>query len=466
MTNTIQQPLPVEVFLLRARETLGFTPDEDLAPYDDSLVCRYGKQLQSRYQRKLSNAKRRWEMEAQQAKEEAAFMVEMAELGVKVYPRSHFKENFPRVYKDFTSIRELQKFILASRLLQIRFSKAMSINQKFEAVYGLYCDLKTSPFAHYFLKMLPNQIIHNEKCHGEDPECWTNIMQICRIAFPKATKNDLDDYEFVMEYCEHYGATKDTFIATLVKGMEDGAADYYASRQQARSHLPIREQIRKLTNAEKKEINADTVWLYLDEVVSTPLVSLRLSDEELYYLGLAVQGYTIFVCKEADCANVLDVIHRFDGEDRWDVMELIAKKVDGNPDAWRMAMKNEAATSISPATFAGHAKQRTSTDTTCASLETTPCCAAGLGVVTGCGCTPIIERVKVQSCGVGSHTSFDPLVTGHVGRYRVKRVTGAVGVSIVVCFCVGVHHSSPTIIATNCKARTKNKMLNSALTPA
>lgn len=343
MTNTIQQPQPVEVFLLRARETLGFTPDEDLSPYDDSRVYRYGTRLQSRYQRKLSNTKRRWEMEAQQAMEEAAFMVEMAERGIQVYPRSHFKQYYPKFYKDCTSIRELQKFILVERLRQIRFSKAMSINQKLEAVFGLYCDLKSSPFADHFLNILSNYIIHNEKCHGEDPECWTNIMRICRIAFPKATKNDLDDYEFAIEYCEHYSATKDTFIATLVKGMENGVDDYYASRQQARAHLPIREQIRELTNAEKKEINADTVWLYLNHVVSKPMVSLRLSDEELYYLGPSWQGYTIFVCKEADCANVLDVIYRFDGEDRWDVMELIAKKVDGNPDAWRTAMKNEAA---------------------------------------------------------------------------------------------------------------------------
>jgi hypothetical protein len=342
MTNTIQQPLSFEVFLLRARETLGFTPDEDLAPYDDSRVYRYGTQLQSRYQRKSSNAKRRLEMEAKQAKEEAAFMVEMAERGVQVYPRSFFKQNFPKFYKDFTSICELQKFILVERLRQIRFSKAMSINQKLEAVYGFCCDLKTSPFAHHFLNILSNCIIHNEKCHGEDPECWTDVMSICRIAFPKATKNELDEYEFAIEYCEHYGATKDTFIATLVKGMENGVDDYFASRQQARAHLPIREQIRELTNVEKKEINADTVWLYLNEVVSTPLVSLKLSDEELYDLGRAVQGYTIFVCKEAECANVLDVIYRFDGDDSWGVMELIAKDVDGNPDAWRTAMKKEA----------------------------------------------------------------------------------------------------------------------------
>jgi hypothetical protein len=343
MTNTIQQPLPVEVFLLRARETLGFTPDEDLSPYDDSRVDRYGTQLQSRYQRKLSNAKRRREMEAQQAKEEAAFMVEMAERGVKVYPRSHFKQYYSRVYKDFTSIRGLQKFIFSNQLRQIRFSKAMSINQKLEAVYGLYCDLKTSPFGDNFWGELNFYLSEKKKQYGQDADCGTHAMQMCRIAFPKASNKDLEEYDFAIEYCEHYGATKDTFIETLVKGMQNGVADYYASRQQARAHLPIREQIRELTNAEKKEINADTVWLYLNEVVSTPMVSLKLSDEELYYLGRAVQGYTIFVCKEADCANVLDVIHRFDGDDCWGVMELIAKKVDGNPDAWRMAMKNEVA---------------------------------------------------------------------------------------------------------------------------
>jgi len=325
---------------------MGFTADEDLAPYEDGQVYIHAKRLQSRYQRKLFNAKRRREMEAEQAKEEAAFMVEMAKRGVKVYPRSFFKENFPKFYRDFTSIRELQKFILASRLNQIRHSKLMSINQKLEAVYGFFCDLKSSPFADHFLNMLSNYIIHKEKCHGEDPDCWTNLMRICRIAFPKATKNDLDDYEFVMEYCEHYGATKDTFITTLENAEKNGVADYYASRQQARAHLPIREQIRQLTNAEMKEINADTVWLYLDEVTSTPLVSLRLSDKELYYLGRAVQGLTILVCKEANCANVLDVIHRFDGDDSWGVMELIAKDVDGNPEAWRTAMKKEAANRV------------------------------------------------------------------------------------------------------------------------
>jgi hypothetical protein len=66
--------------------------------------------------------------------------------------------------------------------------------------------------------------------------------------------------------------------------------------------------------------------------------------------------------------------------------------------------------------LSGNGKQSASTDTTGFSIETSPCIAASLGVVTVGLCAPDIEVLKGATGSMKPHANLHPLVTGYVSR--------------------------------------------------